>query len=86
MFVLFCLLLAKSSLGQYTQPPLQPPYPITYDMAASSAVMICNYSGYQSANSTLGWGIVDFDWSNALADWSASVPMDTSACPIYLCI
>lgn len=45
-------------------------------MNASTIAMVCNYTGYQAPSSTAGWGIVDFDWSNELADWSAAVPMD----------
>jgi len=38
--------------------------------------MPCNYSGYQVPKTVAGWGIVDFDWSNNLAGWSSSHPMD----------
>merc|ERR1719330_634605 len=43
--------------------------------------MPCNYSGFTDPRSTLGWSIVDFDWSNAKgtggADgWAKHKPMD----------
>ena len=76
------------------------PYPITYDMAKSTIIMVracsrsaclcpgqrrhlratphppcllrtplcpqpCNESGLTDPQSTVGWGIIDFDWSNA---------------------
>ena len=61
-------------------PPLLPPSPYvaSYDMAASSIVMICNFSGYQTTSSTKGWSVIDFDWSNSLQEWSAATPMDTN--------
>ena len=77
MLPLYYILLVVSIRAQYS-PPLLPPYAVTYNMASSTAVMICNYTGYQTTDSTKGWGIVDFDWSNYLSGWSASVPMDTN--------
>ena len=43
--------------------------------------MPCNNTGFTNPNSTLGWGVVDFDWSNAkgkgTADgWVKHSPMD----------
>ena len=76
-FLLLLASLLSLALSQ-EPPPLLPPYPPTWDTSASTAVMICNYSGYQTADSTQKWGIVDYDWSNSLADWSAATPMDTN--------
>jgi len=30
----------------------------------STIIMPCNSTGYTQAGTTLGWGTVDFDWSN----------------------
>lgn len=50
-------------------------------MNASTIIMPCNNTGFTDPKSTLGWGIVDFDWSNAkgtgTADgWAKHQPMD----------
>jgi hypothetical protein len=45
-------------------------------MNASTIIMPCNYTGYQDPSTTAGWGVIDFDWSNNLAGWSAATPMD----------
>jgi hypothetical protein len=50
----------------------------TYAMPASTIVMICNYTGYQAPASTKNWGLIDYDWSNSLQEWSAATPMDTN--------
>ena len=47
--------------------------PATWQMNASTIIMPCNYTGYQDPSTTAGWGVVDFDWSNNLAGWSASI-------------
>ena len=41
--------------------------------------MPCNYTGYQVPKTVANWGIVDFDWSNNLAGWSSSTPMNNDA-------
>ena len=38
--------------------------------------MPCNNSGFTNPLSTQGWGVVDFDWSNAKAIWAKSKPMN----------
>lgn len=38
--------------------------------------MPCNYSGYTNPAIIKGFGLVDFDWSNARLDWSNAKPMD----------
>lgn len=38
--------------------------------------MPCNVSGFTDPSSTLGWGIVDFDWSNAKKIWAKAKPMN----------
>ena len=42
-----------------------PPWPPTYDMALSTIMMPCNYSGFMDPEFAAKWGLVDFDWSNA---------------------
>jgi hypothetical protein len=36
----------------------------------------CNNSGYTDPASTVGWSIIDFDWSNAKAIWAKNRPMN----------
>jgi hypothetical protein len=45
-------------------------------MNKSTIIMPCNESGYTDPQSTKGWGIVDFDWSNAKVEWAKAKPMD----------
>jgi hypothetical protein len=45
-------------------------------MNRSTIAMQCNYTGLQAPATAAGWAIVDYDWSNSLKQWSASVPMD----------
>jgi hypothetical protein len=50
-------------------------------MNRSTILMTCNYSGFTDPRSTVGWAIVDYDWSNAKgtgsADgWAKHKPMD----------
>eukprot|EP00658_Telonema_sp_P-2_P085890 TRINITY_DN9895_c0_g1_i5.p1 TRINITY_DN9895_c0_g1~~TRINITY_DN9895_c0_g1_i5.p1 ORF type:complete len:460 (-),score=90.67 TRINITY_DN9895_c0_g1_i5:266-1645(-) len=57
------------------------PYKQTWLMNLSTIIMPCNNTGYTDPSSTLGWGIVDFDWSNGkgtgTADgWAKHKPMD----------
>ena len=65
------LLLAQTALAAV------PTWPSTFQMNRSTINMMCNYTGGQAPATTAGWSIVDFDWSNNLEQWSASVPMDT---------
>lgn len=58
---------------------LLPPWPSTYDVAASTLVMPCNSSGLLSTELTRAWGLVSYDWSNAKrgpAGWVQQRPMD----------
>ena len=53
----------------------------TWLMNLSTIIMPCNNTGYTDPKSTLGWGVVDFDWSNGkgtgTADgWAKHTPMD----------
>lgn len=53
----------------------------TWMMNKSTIIMPCNNTGYTDPSTTLGWGIVDFDWSNGkgtgTADgWVKHAPMD----------
>ena len=36
----------------------------TWLMNLSTIIMPCNDTGYTDPKTTLGWGVVDFDWSN----------------------
>jgi hypothetical protein len=53
----------------------------TWQMNLSTIIMPCNDTGFTDPQSTLGWGIVDFDWSNAKGTgaaegWAKHQPMD----------
>lgn len=61
---------AKATVAQV------PNWPATYQMNQSTILMVCNYSGYTDPQSTKGWTIVDFDWSNSRTEWAAAKPMD----------
>ena len=37
----------------------------TWQMNLSTIIMPCNNTGFTNPKTTLGWGIVDFDWSNS---------------------
>lgn len=50
-------------------------------MNASTIIMPCNNTGFTDPKTTLGWGIVDFDWSNSKGTgtapgWAKHSPMD----------
>ena len=53
-----------------------PPWPPTYDMAASTITMFCNFSGWLDPDSLAPWGLVDVDWSNQRHSWTMKQPMD----------
>jgi len=55
------------------QVPNRPP---TYMMNSSTIIMPCNNSGFTNVESTKGWGVIDFDWSNAKAIWAQQKPMN----------
>lgn len=38
--------------------------------------MPCNNSGFTDPKTTVGWSIIDFDWSNAKALWVKQRPMN----------
>lgn len=53
----------------------------TWKMNASTIIMPCNNTGWTDPESTKGWGIVDFDWSNSKGTgssegWAKHQPMD----------
>ena len=73
--LLLLLLLARPAAAA----ALLPPWPSTYDVAASTLVMPCNSSGLLSTALTRAWGLVSYDWSNAKrgpAGWVQQRPMD----------
>jgi hypothetical protein len=50
-------------------------------MNASTIIMPCNDTGFTDPETTKGWGVVDFDWSNAKGTgtapgWAKHSPMD----------
>ena len=71
------VLLASARLASVNA--LLPPWPSTYDVAASTLVMPCNSSGLLSTELTRAWGLVSYDWSNAKrgpTGWVQQRPMD----------
>ena len=44
-------------------------------MNQSTIIMPCNNSGYMDPKRTIGWSIIDFDWSNGKAIWTKQRPM-----------
>jgi hypothetical protein len=53
-----------------------PPWPPTYELAASTITMQCNGSGYSDPTRGAAFGIVSYDWSNDKYDWAKAAPMD----------
>lgn len=39
----------------------------TYVMNQSTIIMPCNESGFTDPATTVGWAVIDFDWSNVSA-------------------
>jgi len=52
-----------------------PNMPPRYQMNQSTIIMPCNNSGYMDPQRTVGWSIIDFDWSNGKAIWTKQRPM-----------
>ena len=66
--------------GEFAFGGCLPPWPATYNMSRSTVLMPCNYSGFSDASGLLSrYGLVDFDWSNAMSLWTADRPMDAAA-------
>ncbi len=68
----------EAELGELPQEvvgklPNQPP---RYQMNQSTIIMPCNNSGYMDPKRTVGWSVIDFDWSNGKAIWTKHRPMD----------
>ena len=42
----------------------KPSYPPVYQMNLSTIIMPCNFTGPTYPSTTVGWGIIDFDFSN----------------------
>ena len=75
LLVLVLLVLARPAPAA----ALLPPWPSTYDVAASTLVMPCNSSGLLSTALTRAWGLVSYDWSNSKrgpSGWVQQRPMD----------
>ena len=58
-----------------------PPGPAVWQMNLSTLIMPCNNTGPTDPASTMGWGTLDFDWSNwkgtgSSEGWSKATPMD----------
>ena len=63
---------ASSILSTPTSKSSLPNWDVTYDMAQSTTIMPCNFSGHYDfeAYPALGkFGLVDYDWSNAKQEW-----------------
>jgi len=68
--LLSCLCLVVLVTAQH------PNYPPNYLMNMSTIIMPCNNSGFTDPSTTKGWGLIDFDWSNAKALWAPAKPMN----------
>ena len=55
---------------------LLPRWTPTWDLAASTIVQPCNFSGLMDASFLAKWGVVSMDWSNGRAAWAQQRPMD----------
>ena len=64
--------LGELPLAAVSQLPSAPP---RYQMNLSTIIMPCNNSGYMDPQRTVGWAIIDFDWSNGKAIWTKQRPM-----------
>jgi len=59
-------------------PFARPTFPLSASPPTDSPLLFqpCNNSGFTDPASTVGWSIIDFDWSNAKALWVAQRPMN----------
>ena len=64
--------LGELPLSAVSRLPDKPP---RYQMNQSTIIMPCNNSGYMDPERTVGWSIIDFDWSNGKAIWTKQRPM-----------
>ena len=55
-----------------------------WQMNQSTIIMPCNNSGYMDPARTVGWSIIDFDWSNGKAIWTKQRPVREQR-PLTLC-
>ena len=58
--------------GTFSLPDWAP----TWDMAQSTIIMPCNYTGLVDPAVYTDFGLVDFDWSNGRSAWSSASPMN----------
>lgn len=54
----------------------KPDWTPTWNLPLSTFLMPCNFTGYTDQAVLQGWGLIDFDWSNAKGPWSNAKPMD----------
>lgn len=76
MFPSLLALVAVTATTVVAQVPNWRNREVTYQMNKSTIIMPCNNSGFTDPKSTVGWSIIDFDWSNAKALWVANRPMN----------
>lgn len=72
----FATLAAARFAGAFVPGQVLPQYPQTWDMAKSTAIMICNASGPVDAQWGAKWGLVDLDWNGNKVHWSKGTPMN----------
>jgi hypothetical protein len=51
-----------------------PNWTVSWDLAHSTVIQPCNYSGLLDVSYLTNWAVVDIDWSNARAVWAATHP------------
>lgn len=89
-FVFSAATVVVLALGQSPSPTagpvpgkVLPKWSPTYNMTASTAIMICNNSGQVDPVWARPWGLVDVDWNSDKVDWSATKPMDCEENMLY---
>jgi hypothetical protein len=70
--VLLSLIPATTALPAHLLPRWEP----SYEMAQSTIIQPCNWSGTMDSQWLAKWGIVSMDWSNARREWEQSKPMN----------
>ena len=50
--------------------PVLPKWEPTWDVGQSTIIQPCHSAGLMPVDTTKGWGLVSFDWSNAKEQWS----------------
>jgi hypothetical protein len=55
---------AQSCAVDFNKPCPLPKWNATWDLARSTAIQPCNFTGFYDPKYAAKWGLVSFDWSN----------------------